>query len=234
LDNKDFESATFTGQIEHVNRKEIHSNILITRSLRYAYAGQPAIEFPNITCQREGRLLITGNSGRGKTTLLHLISGLLRVQFGEILLEGQNLAGLSQKELDLFRGRHIGLVFQQPRFIGALTVLDNVCAAQFFGKRKSDRMKATHLLGQLGIAQYASKSTGQLSGGERQRLAIACALASQPSVVMADEPTSSLDDQNAEAVYALISKECAMNGAALIVVSHDQRLKDKFENRVEL
>lgn len=178
--------------------------------------------------------MITGNSGTGKTTLLHLLSGLLRVQKGDVEIAGKNLKTFSQAELDRFRGRHVGLVFQQPRFISSLSVIDNIAAAQFFGAGKSDSNAAMELLKSLGIGDKANKSTGELSGGERQRLAIARALAAKPSIVMADEPTSSLDDENAELVYNLLTKESADYNAALVVVSHDGRLKDKFENRVGL
>ncbi len=210
------------------------SSILQTRNLGYTYPGQAAIHFPDLDCPDGETLLITGNSGTGKTTLLHLLCGLLKTKQGEVILKGQNLADLSQRDLDRFRGKHIGLVFQQPRFIAALNVMDNVLAAQYFGTGRNDNKFAEALLEELDIARYKRKDTGQLSGGERQRLAIACALSTKPAVVMADEPTSSLDDANAEVVYALIRKECEANGAALLVVSHDQRLKEKFDKRVTL
>jgi len=208
--------------------------ILKSSQLKYSYPGQPEISFPDFVCDRGGHLLITGNSGTGKTTLLHLLSGLLRVQKGDVEIAGKNLKDFSQAELDRFRGRHVGLVFQQPRFISSLSVIDNIAAAQYFGAGKSDRSAALGLLESLGIADKASKPTGELSGGERQRLAIARALAAKPAVVMADEPTSSLDDENAELVYNLLARESSDYNAALVVVSHDGRLKEKFQNRVEL
>lgn len=208
--------------------------ILKTSQLKYFYPGQPEISFPDFTCASGGHLLITGNSGTGKTTLLHLLSGLLRVQKGDVEIAGKNLSTFSQAELDRFRGRHVGLVFQQPRFISSLSVMDNIAAAQYFGSGSSNRPAALELLKSLGIAGKANKRTGELSGGERQRLAIARALASKPSIVMADEPTSSLDDENAELVYNLLARESADYNAALVVVSHDSRLKEKFENRVSL
>jgi len=192
------------------------------------------MSFPEFSCARGGHLLITGNSGKGKTTLLHLLSGLLKVQEGSVEIAGKNLKNFSRAELDRFRGKHIGLVFQQPRFISSLSVIDNILAAQYFGMGKSERKAAFELLKSLGIESKAGNATGELSGGERQRLAIARALASKPAIVMADEPTSSLDDENAERVYSLLSHESAEYNAALVVVSHDSRLKAKFENKVSL
>lgn len=178
--------------------------------------------------------MITGNSGSGKTTLLHLLSGLLKIQDGKIIIGESNLSEFNQKELDRFRGKNIGLVFQQPKFISSINVLANIQAAQFFGRGKVDKSAALTLLDELGIAEKAQKNTNQLSGGERQRLAIARALAAKPKIVLADEPTSSLDDENAELVYELLHQEALKNGATLIVVTHDQRLKSKFENIVAL
>jgi ABC-type lipoprotein export system ATPase subunit len=211
-----------------------NSLILEAHNLEYTYQGGSTLRFPSVLCKRNGSLLIAGNSGKGKTTLLHLLSGLLKVQQGEVRLAGRELSTMSQSELDKYRGRHIGLVFQQPRFVGSLSVVQNVAAAQYFGLGSSNSKEAMALLDELGIASYANKRSAELSGGERQRLAIACALASKPEVVMADEPTSSLDDDNANVVYDLMVRECQKNGAALVVVSHDQRLKAKFHDKVVL
>lgn len=208
--------------------------ILHAKGLAYRYPGQPVISFPDIVCGRGAHLLITGNSGVGKTTLLHLLSGLLQVQEGAVEIDGVNIAGLNQKQLDKFRGSHIGLVFQQPRFVASLTVLDNILAAQYFGRGKSNISAAKDLLEELGISDKATRMTHALSGGERQRLAIARAIAARPSVIYADEPTSSLDDANAMVVYDLLVKEAAKNDASLVLVTHDQRLKPFFKNLVAL
>lgn len=210
------------------------SSILCVRGLSYSYENGNTISFPDFDVIKNNRLLITGNSGTGKTTLLHLLSGLLMIQKGEITIADNNLSTLSQSKLDKFRGKNIGLVFQQPKFIGALTVLENVLTAQYFGNGKVDSERALYLLSKLEIESKAYKQTRQLSGGERQRLAIARALASKPQILLADEPTSSLDDKNAAIVYDLLASESIENDATLVVVSHDQRLKSNFENRVEL
>ena len=208
--------------------------ILSVNNLKYSYPNGSLIRFPDFTVKNQQDVLITGNSGSGKTTLLHLLSGLLKIQHGEITIGSSNLSSLNQRELDSFHGKNIGLVFQQPKFISSINVLANIKAAQFFGTGKVDKSTALTLLDELGIASKAQKSTHQLSGGERQRLAIARALATKPKIVLADEPTSSLDDKNAEAVYELLHQEALKNGATLMVVSHDQRLKSKFENIIAL
>ncbi|HKK38619.1 MAG TPA: ATP-binding cassette domain-containing protein [Cryomorphaceae bacterium] len=179
-------------------------------------------------------LLISGRSGVGKTTLLHLLGGLTSVQSGRIWIEEQEMSSMSKSKRDAFRGKHIGFVFQQASFIQSLNVLDNVLASQYFGAKKVNRDFALSLLAELGIAGYAKKKTNELSGGERQRLAIARALSTSPDVVLADEPTSSLDDANAMKVLDLLVSEAEQNGATLVIVTHDNRLKSKFENQVEL
>lgn len=211
-----------------------NTSILSVNKLSYAYANGSVIRFPDFSVKHGEDLLITGNSGSGKTTLLHLLSGLLKVKDGEIIIGESSLSELNQKELDRFRGKNIGLVFQQPKFISSINVLANIQAAQYFGTGTVDKSAALTLLNELGITEKAKKNTNQLSGGERQRLAIARALAAKPKIVLADEPTSSLDDENAELVYELLHREAMKNGATLIVVTHDQRLKMKFENIIAL
>lgn len=208
--------------------------ILSVKDLHYSYQNGSEIRFPDFSVKSEEDLLIIGSSGTGKTTLLHLLSGLLKIQKGSVMIGDGNLANLNQGQLDDFRGKNIGLVFQQPKFISSINVLENIKAAQFFGFGKVDATNALNLLNELGIGDKAKKSTNELSGGERQRLAIARALAAKPKLVLADEPTSSLDDDNAELVYELLHREALKNGATLIVVSHDQRLKSKFEKMVAL
>jgi len=210
------------------------SNILSVNNLSYSYPNGNEMNFPDFDVKNQEDLLIIGNSGTGKTTLLHLLSGLLKIQKGSVKIAGSDLAKLRQSQLDHFRGQNIGLVFQQPKFISSITVIENIQTAQFFGSGKVNAAAARNLLKELGIDSKAKKNTNELSGGERQRLAIARALAAKPKIVLADEPTSSLDDENAELVYDLLHHEALKNGATLIVVSHDQRLKSKFQNIVAL
>ncbi|HKL40519.1 MAG TPA: ATP-binding cassette domain-containing protein [Cryomorphaceae bacterium] len=208
--------------------------VLRTSELSHTYSSEEKISFPDMITEKGKHLLISGRSGVGKTTLLHLLGGLTSVQSGRIWIEEQEMSSMSKSKRDAFRGKHIGFVFQQASFIQSLNVLDNVLASQYFGAKKVNRDFALSLLAELGIAGYAKKKTNELSGGERQRLAIARALSTSPDVVLADEPTSSLDDANAMKVLDLLVSEAEQNGATLVIVTHDNRLKSKFENQVEL
>lgn len=210
------------------------STLLSVNNLTYQYEDESVISFPDFTCSTKDEMLISGNSGTGKTTLIYLICGLLKMQKGEINFLGESIGDMSSKKMDDFRGKHIGLVFQSARFIASLDVLDNVLAGQYFGQGNVDNEKAMETLESLGISALAKKKPQQLSGGERQRLSIARAVAGSPDLVIADEPTSSLDDENAEAVYELLNTEAKKHNSALIIVTHDDRLKRKISNQVRL
>ena len=192
------------------------------------------LRFPDFEVLSGQHFLILGNSGVGKSTLLHLLSGLIQVKSGSVSILGSELENFSQSKLDAFRGKHIGVVFQHPKFVNALSALENVLIAQLFGKVNQDRIRCESLLSELGLGSKINSQPSSLSGGEKQRLAIARALACGPEILLCDEPTSGLDDDNAENVYKLLVKEAASNNAILGVVSHDSRLKDKFEKRIEL
>jgi len=192
------------------------------------------LRFPDFEVLSGQHFLILGNSGVGKSTLLHLLSGLIQVKSGSVSILGSELENFSQSKLDAFRGKHIGVVFQHPKFVNALSALENVLIAQLFGKVTQDRSRCESLLSELGLGSKINSQPSSLSGGEKQRLAIARALACGPEILLCDEPTSGLDDDNAENVYKLLVKEAASNNAILGVVSHDNRLKDKFEKRIEL
>ncbi|SMP23401.1 putative ABC transport system ATP-binding protein [Algoriphagus winogradskyi] len=188
--------------------------------------------FPDIALEAGESLLVLGKSGSGKTTLLNLLAGLLKPETGEILLSGKNLATLNGQELDLFRGKEIGIVFQKPHLLAALNVKENLQMAHFFSKKEGQNIE--ELLGELELAAKAKSSVLTLSEGEAQRVSIARALANKPKLILADEPTSSLDDQNAENVIKLLKTQAAKIGAALIIVTHDQRVKSHIANFVEV
>lgn len=205
-----------------------------TTNLTFAYNPQTIFRFPDLFCQQKESLLITGNSGKGKTTLLHLLGGLLRPTGGDIEIDGTQLGGLSDNQLDRFRGNNIGMVLQDSHFVASLSVLENISLAAWLstGKRADD--KAMKLLSELQLADQASKYTSALSIGQKQRVSIARALINEPKLLLADEPTSSLDDENALIVANLLQSLSAEYGAALVIVTHDHRLKEKFPNSVAL
>jgi putative ABC transport system ATP-binding protein len=178
--------------------------------------------------------LITGNSGKGKTTLLHLLAGLLRPENGKIAVDETDIAQLSEKKLDQFRGKNIGLILQQSHFIASLSVLENVVLASWLATGKKAVQKAEKLLDELDLVNQKHKSPSQLSIGQQQRVSIARALINEPKLLFADEPTSSLDDENTIVVANLLEKLAKEYKAALVIVTHDKRLKDKFPNQLNL
>jgi putative ABC transport system ATP-binding protein len=206
--------------------------LLKTTSLRFAYPGQAPIAFPDISLAGGEALLILGQSGSGKTTLLNLLAGLLTPSQGAVTLDGVNLSELKGNRLDLFRGQHIGVVFQKPHLIAALSVKQNLALAQFFGKKKG--LSPTDLLQDLGLVAKASAAVGTLSEGEAQRVSIARALVNSPKLILADEPTSSLDDLHAQRVVQILKEQAEKIGAALIIVTHDQRVKSAVSQVLEV
>jgi ABC-type lipoprotein export system ATPase subunit len=208
--------------------------MLQTTQLRFRYNASTAFQFPDLRCAAGETLLVTGKSGRGKTTLLHLLGGLLSPQSGQIHLGKTDLAQLRGSALDHFRGQNIGIVFQQPHFVASLSVLDNVLLSNVLSGKKAERKTAESLLEQLGIADQAAKKPANLSIGQQQRANIARALLHRPQLLLADEPTSSLDDDNTHTVAQLLQDLASQHGAALVIVTHDGRLKSVFERQVGL
>ncbi|TVR85357.1 MAG: ABC transporter ATP-binding protein [Saprospirales bacterium] len=208
--------------------------MLQTNNLSYNYPRGEAIHFPDIECRAGQTHLVLGRSGSGKTTLLNLIAGLLKPKAGSVVIDGESINELSGTSLDKFRGRNIGLIFQEPHFVQSLTVVENIMLAQKLAGKKPERQKALELLTQLGIAGKASSRPAELSSGERQRTAIARAIINKPALLLADEPTSALDDDNCRAVVKLLEELAEKNKSALVVVTHDSRLKSLIENKTTL
>lgn len=202
--------------------------------LVYQYAGNTLLHFPALQCAAREKLLITGPSGSGKTTLLHLLAGLRLPQSGEVLVKGQSFSAMKGAALDRFRGQHIGLVFQQMHFVHSLNVLENIMLQQYLAGLPQEKARAGQLLDKLGLQEKKHKNIRQLSQGEQQRVAIARAMVNSPAVLLADEPTSSLDDVNSQRVISLLEELAITANAALVVVTHDQRLKDHFPRQISL
>ena len=208
--------------------------MLSTKDLKFSYDGTQTLSFQNIQCNTGEKWLLLGQSGSGKTTLLHLLGGLLSPTSGEVAVADTKLSTLSASKLDKFRGQKIGIIFQKSHFVRSLTVNENLRLAQQLSgiKPSAERIKA--LLDRLNIGHKLHAKPDQLSQGEQQRLAIARALINQPAIILADEPTSALDDLNCEEVIQLLEEEAAQAGATLLVVTHDGRLKERFENQIHL
>lgn len=150
------------------------------------------------------------------------------------MINQTDLAQLNAAETAAFRAKHVGIIFQKPHFVSSLSVLDNLLLANYLADKPQDKERARELASQLGFADHLHKKTHQMSQGEQQRVSIARAVMNQPDVILADEPTSSLDDENTDRVVQLLRDQSEQIGASLIVVTHDQRLKDVFQNRVAL
>jgi len=204
-----------------------------TKEIKFNYDNQVFFKFHDINLESGENLLIIGNSGIGKTTLLHLLSGLLKSNSGSIELFGKELTKLSSFQLDIFRRDNIGIVFQNPHFVNSLTVKENLELAQYIANKK-DNKRIENILKNLNIFDKLNKKTNQLSQGEKQRVSIALAIVNSPKLILADEPTSSLDDDNCSNVIKLLKKQATDFGAQLIVITHDSRLKKHFKKSIEL
>ena len=204
-----------------------------TKELKFNYDNQTSFSFKDINLKTGENLLILGNSGIGKTTLLHILSGLLKSKSGSIELFGNEITEFSSHELDKFRRDNIGIVFQKSHFINSLTVRENLELAQYIADKK-DTNRIVNILKNLNIFDKINKKTNQLSQGEKQRVSIALAIVNSPKLILADEPTSSLDDDNCSDVIRLLKKQATDFGAQLIVITHDSRLKKHFKKSIEL
>ncbi|MCC5876084.1 MAG: ABC transporter ATP-binding protein [Candidatus Sumerlaeia bacterium] len=173
------------------------------------------------------KIALTGPSGCGKSTLLNLASGLLPVDEGSVRLLGHDLGRLSHSRVDALRGRHIGFVYQSFHLLDPLTALENILAGLRFGRSKSVASPvsaAKDLLERVGLRHRSHHRPAQLSVGERQRVAIARALAGRPELILADEPTASLDTATGREVLSLLLELVDAEGAALLLVTHDADL----------
>jgi len=207
--------------------------MLKTKEVEFNYDNQMFFKFQNIDLNSNENLLIIGESGVGKTTLMHLLAGLLKSNSGSIKLFDKELNQMSSYQLDSFRKNNIGIVFQRPHFVNSLTVKENLQLAQYIAN-KNDNTRIESILKNLNIFEKSNKKTNQLSQGEKQRVSIALAIVNYPKLILADEPTSSLDDNNCSKVIKLLKKQATDFGAQLIVITHDSRLKKHFKKSIEL
>jgi putative ABC transport system ATP-binding protein len=178
--------------------------------------------------------LVLGASGSGKTTLLNLLAGLLTPSEGEIAVGGQPLAALEGAALDQWRGRSVGIVPQKLHLVSSLSVLQNLLLAPYLAGLPVDESRALGLLESLSLREKEKEKPQQLSHGQAQRVAVARAVMNRPKLLLADEPTSNLDDANCVLTLDLLKQQAQECGATLIVATHDQRARERFEKRLEL
>lgn len=234
---KDFsKSFTILWVSRHYIRSQIaqRDDMLLTNQLKFRYPEGNSFEFPDIRCKNNEHLLILGESGKGKTTLLHLLAGMLKPTSGEVVINDTKTSTLAGSAMDKFRGNEIGIIFQTAHFVESLSVLDNLILPQYLSGKATDCEKAKSILARLNLADKANVKPKKLSVGEQQRVAIARAIINHPSIILADEPTSALDDVNTNEVINLLEEQAKLTGASLIIVTHDKRLKDRFSKQVTL
>ncbi|WP_396198519.1 ABC transporter ATP-binding protein [Flavobacterium sp.] len=208
--------------------------MISTKNITFSYNKDQNFIMPDLFCQAGSTILVTGNSGKGKTTYLHILAGMLQPNSGEILIDNTDFTNLKGSKADKFRGKNIGVVFQKSHFIASLSVLENLEMASWLATGKKHTKRAKELLNKLDILEQSHKQPSQLSVGQQQRVSIARALMNEPKVLLADEPTSSLDDKNADNVIELLESLSKEYKAALIIVTHDSRIKAKFTNQITM
>ena len=197
-----------------------------TRALRYQYPRGPTLAFADLDVPQGATLLLRGNSGAGKSTWLALAAGLLTASTGEVTVAGQPLSQLSRTARDNWRGRHMGFLPQKLHLSDALSVERNLALAFYAAGLPENRSAVHGALEQLGVAEFAGRRPSQLSGGQAQRVALARSILMRPKVILADEPTASLDDEAALAGLKLLESCAFQCNATLVIATHDRRVQE--------
>lgn len=190
----------------------------------------------DLTIKKGEFVSIIGASGAGKTTLLQIIGSLDKANNGTVVVDGVTLNNLSDKELASFRNKHIGFVFQFHQLLPEFTALENVCIPAFIAgvKKTEAEVRAKEWLSKLGLAERIHHKPNELSGGEKQRVAVARALINQPSLILADEPSGSLDSANKKELHSLLRKLCNEYGLTILLVTHDNELAETSDRVIEM
>lgn len=204
------------------------------QQLKHAYGGQQVLRVDGWSAPQGEQWLMLGPSGSGKTTLLHILAGILRPTSGSASIAGQDIGALPAAELDRFRGRNIGIVLQRLHLLPSLTVAGNVQLAQFLAGLPQDAARVHEVLAGLDLADKADVLPHALSHGQAQRAAIARAVVNRPRLLLADEPTSNLDDDRCAQALDLLLTQAAACGATLVIATHDQRVKARVPHHYRL
>jgi putative ABC transport system ATP-binding protein len=207
----------------------------VYRTFEQDVAPVRALRGADLTIARHEFVAVMGPSGCGKSTLLNLVAGLDRADEGEVFLVGESLADKDENQLALMRRKHIGIVFQFFNLLEGMSVLENVVMPALLAglKRRPAEARARDLLDLLGLGDKGGQAPNALSGGQRQRLAIARAMANEPTLLLADEPTGALDSEGGEEVLELF-RRVHSNGQTILLVTHDQPVADAAQRIVHM
>ena len=189
----------------------------------------PILDIPGWRVEAGEQVVVVGASGCGKTTLLHIIAGILRPTSGHVLIDGWDTPVLSEAERDVFRARRIGYVFQTFNLLQGFSALENVLIGMTFAGGRHDKSRAKTLLERVGLGHRLSHKPAQLSVGEQQRVSVARALANSPKLVLADEPTANVDVGNQQQVIDMLRNTCEEEHVALILVTHAPEVAKQFQ-----
>ena len=205
--------------------------MISTRQLAYRYTSGPELRFADVDVAQGGTLLLRGASGSGKSTWLALAAGLLAPSDGDITVAGQSIKALGARAGDAWRAGAIGFLPQKLHLSAALTVHGNLAMVQWAAGQPDDEGRIAEALDALDVRALADRKPSQLSGGQAQRVALARAVLLKPRVILADEPTASLDDEAAAASLALLQATADREGATLVIATHDARVAEFFKDK---
>ena len=189
----------------------------------------PILDIPRFEVDRSEQMVLVGESGCGKTTLLHVIAGISRADSGAIRLDGVDVSRLSEAGRDRYRAAKIGYVFQTFNLLPGFSALENVLLGMTFARGRKDVRRAKHLLDRVGLSHRATHKPGAMSVGEQQRVAVARALANRPALILADEPTANVDRAHQEQIVALIRETCREEEITLLMVTHSEEVARQFD-----
>lgn len=208
--------------------------MFVIRNLKHAYDSTEVLSVAAWQVEQGSQWLVLGPSGSGKTTLLHILAGILQPTAGDVSIAGQNLTALKPADLDRFRGQRIGIVLQRLHLVPSLTVVNNLLLAQYLAGLPQDGARAREVLASLDVAEKAGAYPHELSFGQAQRVAVARAVVNRPKLLLADEPTSNLDDERCAQAYGLLESQARACDTTLVVATHDQRIKARMRNHYVL
>jgi putative ABC transport system ATP-binding protein len=231
-------NLAFQSEIRHPSSPQTGQIQLrqVVKVYRTAAGDFTALKGINLDIYRGEFLGVIGKSGAGKSTLLNMITGVDSLTSGEVLVDGVNIQRMSQNQLASWRGRSLGIIYQSFQLLPMLSLVDNIVLPMDFSngyRGTASRKRAVELLKLVELEEHARKLPAYISGGQQQRVAIARALANDPPIIVADEPTGSLDTVTADAIFHMFER-MVENGKTIVMVTHDNSLAPRFSRRIHL